>query len=250
MERADWLQAGMAAAQARFLMVTAITHHSFSSPAWGVAEVRKLHAELAEIDAAAMRAIPVSRVSRASRARPAARSLTAGPALHVGPALMARQAGHAGRPLLVMRPAGYLPLPGLVLRFIRGLRSVFRQVAREAGWALASASSDRPARPLTLGPRDGDGGMLDATRRQRSVMAGRRDWRDRAACRDLDPELFFPISTMGAAVTQVEAATQICRRCPVRLPCLRWALETGQDAGIWGGLTEEERRILRHRPAR
>jgi hypothetical protein len=49
MERADWLDERVDAADARFLMVTAITHHKFSSPIWGAREVRKLHAELAEI---------------------------------------------------------------------------------------------------------------------------------------------------------------------------------------------------------
>ena len=49
MERADWLEERVDAADARFLMVTAITHHKFSSPIWGAREVRKLHAELAEI---------------------------------------------------------------------------------------------------------------------------------------------------------------------------------------------------------
>jgi hypothetical protein len=49
MERADWLAERVNAADARFLMVTAITHHRFSSPIWGAREVRKLQAELAEI---------------------------------------------------------------------------------------------------------------------------------------------------------------------------------------------------------
>jgi hypothetical protein len=57
MERADWLERGFDPAQARFLMVTAITHHRFTSPAWGADEVRKLHAELAEIDSAATEAV-------------------------------------------------------------------------------------------------------------------------------------------------------------------------------------------------
>ena len=48
-ERADWLDERVDAADARFLMVTAITHHRFSSPIWGAREVRKLQAELAEI---------------------------------------------------------------------------------------------------------------------------------------------------------------------------------------------------------
>ena len=50
MERAGWLQAGYGSAQARFLMLTAITHHWFSSPVWGGHEIRRLHAELREID--------------------------------------------------------------------------------------------------------------------------------------------------------------------------------------------------------
>jgi hypothetical protein len=57
MERADWLEGGLDAVEARFLMVTAITHHRFSSPIWGEHEVRKLHAELAEIDVLASRAV-------------------------------------------------------------------------------------------------------------------------------------------------------------------------------------------------
>ena len=52
-ERADWLDEGFDAAQAQFLMLTAITHHRVSSPLWGEDEVRKLHAELAEIASAA-----------------------------------------------------------------------------------------------------------------------------------------------------------------------------------------------------
>ena len=53
MERADWLVEGFDAAQAQFLMGTAITHHRVSSPLWGEDEVRKLLAELAEIGSAA-----------------------------------------------------------------------------------------------------------------------------------------------------------------------------------------------------
>jgi len=52
MEYADWLHAGFDAAEARFLMLTAITHHRFSSRTWGEVAVRRLYAELAEIEAA------------------------------------------------------------------------------------------------------------------------------------------------------------------------------------------------------
>ena len=50
MERTDWLDQDYDAAEARFLMLTAITHHRFESPIWGQDEVRKLHLELTEID--------------------------------------------------------------------------------------------------------------------------------------------------------------------------------------------------------
>ena len=50
MERTDWLDQGYDSAEARFLMLTAITHHRFDSPIWGQDEVRRLHLELTEID--------------------------------------------------------------------------------------------------------------------------------------------------------------------------------------------------------
>ena len=71
------------------------------------------------------------------------------------------------------------------------------------------------------------------------------DWVHRARCKDEDPELFFPIGTTGPAATQIEQAKAICMQCPVRDQCLEWALATGQDAGVWGGMSEEERRALR-----
>ncbi|AXH95810.1 WhiB family transcriptional regulator [Ornithinimicrobium avium] len=76
------------------------------------------------------------------------------------------------------------------------------------------------------------------------------DWRDRAACLDEDPELFFPIGNTGPALQQIEDAKAICRTCPVIDECLRFALENGQDAGVWGGLSEDERRALKRRKAR
>jgi WhiB family redox-sensing transcriptional regulator len=71
------------------------------------------------------------------------------------------------------------------------------------------------------------------------------DWVHKAKCREVDPELFFPIGTTGPAAAQVESAKAVCVIWPVRVECLEWALETGQDAGVWGGLSEEERRALR-----
>lgn len=71
------------------------------------------------------------------------------------------------------------------------------------------------------------------------------DWRHQAACRDTDPEIFFPIGATGPALAQIQAAQSICGTCAVQQSCLDWSLETGQDAGIWGGMTEEERREIR-----
>ena len=76
------------------------------------------------------------------------------------------------------------------------------------------------------------------------------DWRHRSACLDEDPELFFPIGNTGPAILQIEEAKQVCRRCEVREQCLAWALEAGQDHGVWGGLSEDERRALKRRNAR
>jgi len=76
------------------------------------------------------------------------------------------------------------------------------------------------------------------------------DWRHEAACRDEDPELFFPIGNTGPALSQIEEAKAVCRICPAVEPCLQWALESGQDAGVWGGLSEDERRALKRRTAR
>jgi WhiB family redox-sensing transcriptional regulator len=70
------------------------------------------------------------------------------------------------------------------------------------------------------------------------------DWRHRAACRDEDPELFFPIGTSGPALLQIDEAKSVCRVCTVTESCLSWAIESGQESGVWGGLSEDERRAL------
>ena len=70
-------------------------------------------------------------------------------------------------------------------------------------------------------------------------------WRDLAACRDTEPDLFFPVGTTGPAIVQIESAKKVCMECESRQPCLEFALTTNQDSGIWGGTSEEERRKLR-----
>ncbi|MGH9155025.1 MAG: WhiB family transcriptional regulator [Acidimicrobiales bacterium] len=71
-------------------------------------------------------------------------------------------------------------------------------------------------------------------------------WRDKAACRASDPELFFPVGSTGtAALGEIRAAKALCAMCGVRDECLQFALEANQEAGVWGGTSEEERRRLR-----
>jgi WhiB family transcriptional regulator, redox-sensing transcriptional regulator len=71
------------------------------------------------------------------------------------------------------------------------------------------------------------------------------DWRDNAACRDTDPDLFFPIGSTGPAIEQIESAKTVCTECGAQNSCLEFALATNQESGIWGGTSEEERRKLR-----
>ena len=76
------------------------------------------------------------------------------------------------------------------------------------------------------------------------------DWRFQAACREEDPELFFPVGNTGPALLQIEEAKSLCRICPVMERCRQWAFDSGQDAGVWGGLSEDERRTLKRRASR
>jgi WhiB family redox-sensing transcriptional regulator len=76
------------------------------------------------------------------------------------------------------------------------------------------------------------------------------DWRNSAVCREEDPELFFPVGNSGPALLQIEEAKAVCRRCPVINRCQQWALENNQQDGVWGALSENERRSLKRRAAR
>jgi hypothetical protein len=85
--------------------------------------------------------------------------------------------------------------------------------------------------------------------RQESVLGHVRpaDFRHRAACRDIDPELFFPAAEDGPEHdAQVRAAKAVCASCPVRSQCLAWALDA-LPYGIAGEMTEQERRTERAR---
>jgi WhiB family redox-sensing transcriptional regulator len=71
-----------------------------------------------------------------------------------------------------------------------------------------------------------------------------RSWQDEANCLGVDPDLFFP--ERGASTRE---AKEVCRGCVVRLDCLEYALVNGEKFGIWGGLSERERRRLRRQRA-
>lgn len=77
------------------------------------------------------------------------------------------------------------------------------------------------------------------------------NWRDNAACRSEDPEDWFPIGASPAAKAQERHAKAVCWHCPSLEACGRWALETRQPFGVWGGMSEGQRRaILRRRGVR
>lgn len=70
------------------------------------------------------------------------------------------------------------------------------------------------------------------------------DWRKRAICREEDPELFFIVGKEELNSPQIAEAKSVCARCPVRAECLQEALDEGMQ-GIWGGSTDEERRLMK-----
>lgn len=70
-----------------------------------------------------------------------------------------------------------------------------------------------------------------------------QSWRTHAACRGIDPEIFFPVTDEDA-----DQAKEVCAECPVQEACLEHALGGREKEGIWGGCTERERRrIMRQR---
>lgn len=78
-----------------------------------------------------------------------------------------------------------------------------------------------------------------------AARGNRGNWRELAACRVAEPELFFPAASAGRPGGQAaaERAKAVCGACPVRRECLQFALATRQRYGIWGGMSEHERRV-------
>jgi WhiB family redox-sensing transcriptional regulator len=69
-------------------------------------------------------------------------------------------------------------------------------------------------------------------------------WQDHAACRTVDPELFFEGDADSPRNKNVIAAKKVCRTCPVARQCLVWALKSREPVGVWGGMSSRERTML------
>jgi WhiB family transcriptional regulator, redox-sensing transcriptional regulator len=78
-----------------------------------------------------------------------------------------------------------------------------------------------------------------------TMTADSRSWWGLAACQTVSTELFFPDTETGPARMQMVRAKAICANCRVRRDCLDYAISTHQVHGVWGGLSESERRSLR-----
>ncbi len=77
-------------------------------------------------------------------------------------------------------------------------------------------------------------------RHEIEALADDQDWKSKANCMGVDPDLFFPERGMST-----REAKEVCRGCVVREDCLEYALANGEKFGIWGGLSERERRRIR-----
>jgi WhiB family transcriptional regulator, redox-sensing transcriptional regulator len=93
------------------------------------------------------------------------------------------------------------------------------------------------------GSRDG-GSAIAGLLAELARVAGNRRWQERANCLGVDPDLFFP--ERGASTREAKA---VCRGCEVRIECLEYAIRHGEKFGIWGGLSERERRRVRRERA-
>ena len=95
----------------------------------------------------------------------------------------------------------------------------------------------RPEEGRTSGKVDGSMGIIAKP----DLDTG---WKDLSNCLGVDPDLFFP--ERGASTRE---AKEVCRGCEVRIDCLEYALQNGEKFGIWGGMSERERRRIRRQRA-
>jgi WhiB family redox-sensing transcriptional regulator len=88
---------------------------------------------------------------------------------------------------------------------------------------------------------------LPAQRAAPEAAEERHDWWRWAACREADPELFFPVAANGPGAREIARAKAVCAVCRVRRQCLQYALATHQLHGVWGGTSEDERQLQARR---
>jgi WhiB family transcriptional regulator, redox-sensing transcriptional regulator len=86
--------------------------------------------------------------------------------------------------------------------------------------------------------------LIQVVRSEPDAEEDGQRWQERANCLGVDPDLFFP--ERGASTREAKA---VCRSCEVRVDCLEYALAHGEKFGIWGGLSERERRRVRRQRA-
>jgi WhiB family redox-sensing transcriptional regulator len=90
----------------------------------------------------------------------------------------------------------------------------------------------------------------ERAREARNAKRLDHDWQEEARCVTFDPELFFPVGISERARDQTRMAKRVCDMCDVKNQCLQYALDNNEDSGVWGGLSEDERRLLKRRGSR
>ena len=88
------------------------------------------------------------------------------------------------------------------------------------------------------------GSAMNENQEQEEPEVGSSEWQAMANCLGVDPDLFFP--ERGASTRE---AKEVCRGCVVQNSCLEYALDNGEKFGIWGGMSERERRRIRRQRA-
>lgn len=168
-----------------------------------------------------------------------------------------------GKTRIELSEKSYAPIADLVLR-VAALRHrpTFREAAAARAKQIMANAADvayllaksrnrmqptSPEMPGALSARAlRDGRLMGSLTLQRlTVVAG---WQHRSACRNKDPDLFFPLGESQASELQAAQAKAVCETCRVRGSCLQWALDSSIKDGMYGGLTPDERRRYRRKP--